>query len=118
MNIHSVNALYSIVDKVDGFTEEKEGNKYLNFAFSDNNSEVLKKYAKPWNGIKNLIEKIKSGKSGEYEKDYMKIKFKISCYYWFNRRELLQKAKDKYHNCGGKEKAAEYYTANKDVIKQ
>ena len=32
----------------------------------------------------------------------------MSCY-WFNRKELLQKAKDNYHNCGGKEKPAEYY---------
>ena len=38
-------------------------------------------------------------------------------YYWFNRQELLQKAKGKYCNCGGKEKAAEYYLQNKDVIK-
>ena len=38
-------------------------------------------------------------------------------YYWFNKKELLQKAKEKYGN-GGKEKAAEYYQANKDVIKQ
>ena len=29
--------------------------------------------------------------------------------FWFNRQELLQKAKSRYHNCGGKEKAAEYY---------
>ena len=33
MNIHSVNPLYFIVDKVNGFIEEKEENKYLNFAF-------------------------------------------------------------------------------------
>ena len=39
-------------------------------------------------------------------------------YYWFNTQELLQKAKEKYHKCGGKEKAAEYYLANKDAIKQ
>ena len=39
-------------------------------------------------------------------------------YYWFNRQELLQKAGEKYHNCGGKEKAGEYYQANKDIIKQ
>ena len=38
-------------------------------------------------------------------------------YYWFSRQELLQKAKMKYYN-GGKEKAAEYYQANKDVIKE
>ena len=45
VNIHSVNPFYFIVDKVDGFIEEKKGNKYLNFAFTDNNTEVLKKYA-------------------------------------------------------------------------
>ena len=39
-------------------------------------------------------------------------------YYFFNRQELLQKAKNKYHNCGGKEKAAEYYLRNKDAIKE
>ena len=30
----------------------------------------------------------------------------------------MQKAKEKYHNYGGKEKAAEYYLQNKDVIKE
>ena len=38
-------------------------------------------------------------------------------YYWFNRQELLQKAKEKYDN-GGKEKATKYYQANKDFIKE
>ena len=38
-------------------------------------------------------------------------------YYWFNRPELLQKAKDKYHNGSDKEKAAKYYIENEDVIK-
>ena len=38
-------------------------------------------------------------------------------YYWFNRQELLEKAKEKYDN-GGKEKAAKYYQDNKDVIKE
>ena len=37
-------------------------------------------------------------------------------YYCFNRHELLQNAKDKYHNCG-KEKGCRIYLANKDVIK-
>ena len=30
----------------------------------------------------------------------------------------MQKTKHKYDNCGGKEKAAEYYQANKDIIKE
>ena len=35
-------------------------------------------------------------------------------YYWFNRQEMLQKAKESY----SKEKAAEYYKQNKEVIKE
>ena len=38
-------------------------------------------------------------------------------YYWFNKKELLQKAKEKYDN-SGKEKAAKYYQANKNVLKE
>ena len=34
-------------------------------------------------------------------------------YYWFNRQEILQKAKENY----SKEKAAEYYKQNKEAIK-
>ena len=35
-------------------------------------------------------------------------------YYWFNKQEILQKAKEKY----SKEKAAEYYTQKEEAIKQ
>ena len=35
-------------------------------------------------------------------------------YYWFNRQEILQKAKEQY----SKEKAAEYYKQNKEAIKE
>ena len=34
--------------------------------------------------------------------------------YWFNRQEILQKAKETY----SKEKAAEYYSKNKEAIKE
>ena len=37
----------------------------------------------------------------------------MSSYYWSNRKELFKKAHDKYHNKGGKEKAAEYYQKTK-----
>ena len=39
-------------------------------------------------------------------------------YYWFNREQILQKTKEKYDNCGSKEKAAEYYIANKNVLQE
>ena len=35
-------------------------------------------------------------------------------YYWFNRQDILQKAKEKY----SREKAAEYYKQNKEAIKE
>ena len=44
------------------------------------------------------------------------VHIKLS-HYWFNRRELLQKAKDRYHNGGGKEEAAEYYLKTREVLK-
>ena len=74
--INSVNPVYLLVHRIDGFIEEKEGTKYLNIASADRNSEVLKKYAEVWNGIKDQIGKINDGKLGEYDKDYMKIKFR------------------------------------------
>ena len=36
-------------------------------------------------------------------------------YYWFNRQELLQKAKSRYHNNSGEEKAPEYYIAKTSI---
>ena len=39
--INSVNPLYLLVHRIEGFIEEKEGSKYLNTASTDNNSEVL-----------------------------------------------------------------------------
>ena len=35
-------------------------------------------------------------------------------YYWFNRQEIFQKAKEKY----SKEKAAEYQAQNKETIRE
>ena len=35
-------------------------------------------------------------------------------YYWFNRQEILQKAKENY----SKEKTAEHYKQNKEAIKE
>ena len=73
--INSVNPLYLLINRIDGFIEEKEGDKCLNIALTDKNSEVLRKYSEVWNGIKNCIKKINDGELGEYGKDFMKIKF-------------------------------------------
>ena len=63
-----------IIDEPDGHFEEKNGNKYLILDSTDKNKEVLIKYTKLWDGIKNSTEKV-NNKLGKYEKDFMKIKF-------------------------------------------
>ena len=47
---------------------------------------------------------------------YLEVIIKMS-HYWFNREKLLKNVWNKYHNKGGKQKAAEYYKKNADVIK-
>ena len=48
--------MYLIISDVDGHFEVKNGNKYLILDSTDKNEEVLIKYTKPWDGIKNSIE--------------------------------------------------------------
>ena len=59
--------------------KKKNGTKYLILDSTNKNKEVLTKYTKLWEGIKNFIEcnfieKV-NNKLGEYGKDFMKIKF-------------------------------------------
>ena len=43
-SIHSVNPLYFVFGEVEGYIEEKNANKHLILASTDNNKEVLLKY--------------------------------------------------------------------------
>ena len=64
------------IDEVNGFIEEKNGNKYWVFdSTDDKNKEILTKYAELWNRIKNKTESINEGENGEYKKNIMEIKF-------------------------------------------
>ena len=74
-NINSVNPLYLIIDDVDGCIEENNGNNYITFASTDKNKKVLEKYGTLLDEIKCHIQTINADKPGEYDKDYMKIKF-------------------------------------------
>ena len=73
-NIYSINPLYLRVNHSKGYIDEKNENKYLIFASTDENKELLKKYLDVSNGIKNKIEAI-SSRECDYEKDYVLIKF-------------------------------------------
>ena len=76
VKINSVNPLYLIIGEVDGYTEENNENKYLTFASNDKNKKVVEKYTELWDEIKYHIQTKNASKSGEYDNDYMKIKFK------------------------------------------
>ena len=80
VKINSVNPLYLIVSEADGYIKEKNGSKCLAFDSANENTEVLKKYSKLWDGIKHEIETINGSKaskrnSAEYDKGFIKIKF-------------------------------------------
>ena len=74
INFNSVNHVYFIIDKLDGYIEENNGNKYLTLVSTDKNKETLKKYTKLWDKIKDLINTV-TNTSGDYDEKYMKIKF-------------------------------------------
>ena len=66
---YSVNLLYLRIGYTSGYTEEKNGNKYLIFDSVDESKGVLKKYADLWNRIKNKIKAINGDKENDYGKD-------------------------------------------------
>ena len=72
--MYSVNPLYLLINHTNGYIEEKNGNKYLIFNSTDENKEVLKKYADVWNGTKNKTKEINVSDC-DCEKDFTKIKF-------------------------------------------
>ena len=75
VNIDSANSLFLVFNNVNGYIEKSNEDKYLVFASTDKNKEVLEKYKKLWDEIKNQIEAINGGEPIEYKKGFMKIRF-------------------------------------------
>ena len=76
ININSEDFLYCTVNDLDEcFIEENDEIKYLVFDSTDENKEVLKKYAKHWKETKKQIEALNDGKPIEYRKNFMRIRF-------------------------------------------
>ena len=66
-NIYSVHLLYLLINHASGYIEEKNGNKYLIFDDSVNeNRALIKKYADVWDGVRNGIKRVNSGKENNY----------------------------------------------------
>ena len=81
VNIENENPPYLIFNNVDRCIEESNGDEYLVFAFTNKNKEILTKYTKIWNEIKNHIKTINGNKQIECKKYFMKI--------WFESDDVL-----------------------------
>ena len=71
---NNVNPLYLIINKINGYTEESNGNKYLTLVSTYESKDTWKKYEELWNKIRNIIGSI-TNNSDNYDDKYMKIKF-------------------------------------------
>ena len=74
VKINSVNPLYLGINKVNGYFEEINGNKYLTLGPTNDSKEKIKKYEELWSKIRNLIRSV-TKTSDDYDEKYMKIKF-------------------------------------------
>ena len=72
--INSVNPLYLIINKINSYIEESNGNKYLTLVSTDKNKETIKKYEELLNTIRDLVRSITKN-SDNYDEKYMKVKF-------------------------------------------
>ena len=64
--------MYLIINEINGYIKESNGNKYLTLVSTDKNKDILKKYTELLDKIKDLIRSI-TNTSGDYdEKDMLK----------------------------------------------
>ena len=76
VQINSVNPLYLIINKVNGYFEEINENKYLTLVPTNESKEKIKKYKKLLSKIKDLIKSITKN-SDDFDEKYLKIKFNL-----------------------------------------
>ena len=74
VKIDSVNPLYLIISKVNGYFEENNKNKYLTLFPTNKSKEIVKIYGELWGKIRDIINSITKN-SDDYDEKDMKIKF-------------------------------------------
>ena len=74
--VNSVNSLYLISDKINGYIKEGNENKYLKLVPIDESKVTKKKYEELWSKIRPLIRPI-TNNSDVYDEKYMKIKVNL-----------------------------------------
>ena len=72
--IISVNSLYLIIDKINGYIEESNRNKYLAVVPPVEWNDTLKKYEELWGKLRDFNRSMINN-FDNYDEKYMKIKF-------------------------------------------
>ena len=85
VKINSVNPLYLIFNKVNGYFEEINKSKYLTLVPTNETKEKIKKYEELWSKIRDLIRSITKN-SNDYDEKYMKIKLDSDEEFPLNKR--------------------------------
>ena len=73
LKINSVNPLYLVINKVNGYFGEIYENKYLTLVPTNESKGKVKKYEELWSKIRDLMKSITKN-SDNYDEIYMKIK--------------------------------------------
>ena len=63
-----------MLNKLNGYFEEINGNKYLTLVPTNESKEKIKKYEELWIKIRDLISLV-TKKSNDYDEKYIKLKF-------------------------------------------
>ena len=68
-----MNPLYLMLNKMNGYFEEINKNKYLTLVSTNASKEKIKKYEERWIQIRDLIRSV-TKKSDDYDEKYIKMK--------------------------------------------
>ena len=74
VKINSVNPVYLIISKANGYFEEINKSKYLTWVPTNKSKEIIKNHEKLWSKIRYSIRSIIKNLDN-YDEKYMKIKF-------------------------------------------
>ena len=76
VKVDSVNSLYLIIKKVNGYFGDINKSKLMTLVPTNESKEIIKKYEELWSKIRDLIRSITKN-SNDCDEKHMKIKFNV-----------------------------------------
>ena len=82
--VHSVNTLYLIINKINGYNEQVNGNECFTLVPTNESKGIVKKFEELWVKIRDQI-RIINNSTGNSDEKFMKIKFNSDEYLPLNK---------------------------------